>query len=625
MNKTKEFRTLRKYLFIFLLSSMLFPMFPVLGPLSLDDIPSLIFVTFSIILILVTKKKLKLSGNKTILFLFLYALFSSFAPVFQANTFKEFVIMNLRSFFRPVVDILVIIMIQSLYSSETKEFWKDLFKGIIVATFLEFVFSLLSILTGFRYGIYDEYGNPIYSIGAAYLPYLGTSLPRLYGTMGANFLGGLMTFLIPITLFYGLFYDKKYKKISIIFALMQFLMLILTLTRGSYIALFIEGMLAILLLRKYATGILGLIFLTLTVFIFKPLYIRFFAMTPILTYTAKGMLMVRLGLISAALKVIFSNLTNFLFGIGSGNWLNYLSKNLEFKIIQIGANFMEINYNPHNNYIVIWVEKGILSLLCFLCAIFYILKYFYKKYKLEKNSFYFAPILGITGILMQGMTNDLFLIPSLMVYIWAISGGIGIESKKKINAKFLSLLPKEKFIKVLAISVLTAILTLFLNIKKIQFKQSCKIYLKHTQPKILPLISNVPLYTDVLPVKVYTKLSKWQITYLLLKETFKRNNIQHWEIKKIDLSNSYIVKVYSKKLEKAKGFILRLPQKIQETNETFKLLNDLNFLKFYDLPAPKIKKGSLKKMYIFAIFKSVYVFILVMLILILILHPKRRK
>ena len=264
-------------------------------------------------------------------------------------------------------------------------------------------------------------------------------------------------------------------------------------------------------------------------------------------------------------------------------------------------------------------------IIIILCAIFYILKYFYKKYKLEKNSFYFAPILGITGILMQGMTNDLFLIPSLMVYIWAISGGIGIESKKKINAKFLSLLPKEKFIKVLAISVLTAILTLFLNIKKIQFKQSCKIYLKHTQPKILPLISNVPLYTDVLPVKVYTKLSKWQITYLLLKETFKRNNIQHWEIKKIDLSNSYIVKVYSKKLEKAKGFILRLPQKIQETNETFKLLNDLNFLKFYDLPAPKIKKGSLKKMYIFAIFKSVYVFILVMLILILILHPKRRK
>ena len=65
------------------------------------------------------------------------------------------------------------------------------------------------------------------------------------------------------------------------------------------------------------------------------------------------------------------------FGVGTGNVDEYLSKELmhvgQFELAKLDQNF-EIKYNPHNQFLQIGIELGIIGIIVFLWSLFQTIK-----------------------------------------------------------------------------------------------------------------------------------------------------------------------------------------------------------------------------------------------------------
>lgn len=572
-------------LFLFALT-MLFPPISIVGPLSFDDIPSILAVFFGYFFILSNRIKLHVSKNFVVLGLFVYSLFSLYGSIINAETLKSFLFSISRALFRPFFDISIIVIIQSFYHGEEKDFLKDFFKIVSFVVIGEFIFSLFSILTNFNYIIYDENLNPKLLIGALRLNFLGVNFPRLGGTMDPNFLGGVMVFFTPLFVFKSL--DERNflnRLFYLLMAFFSFLMLSFTLTRSSYIALVAEVILVIWIFRKVGFSLVGLAFLIAFLFIFKPIYYRFFGVSTILGYTVKGMLAYRIALAKASLQAIFSNFFRFLFGVGAGNWLdNFIIKNLDYKFHFISNFFIEIRHSPHNNYLNIWVERGFFALVVFLITVLNILFKSFKIYKKEHKLIYIGFITGTFGIMVQGLSNSLFLIPGVMVYIWIFSSIFGIKVSQKenfvlkIKETFEGItLNKRKLLKqlflILSFSVLLFIFYPF------------KYRLKLRGIPLHPTIRYGLVGENIMLVSGYTSPGGFQLCYLFLKkilEPLKKNKKINYYIAKDELTGYLEIGLYSKdkKLLEYLGFYL--DNMVDSLNNVYKLVSTKPLLLLYD-------------------------------------------
>ncbi len=99
-------------------------------------------------------------------------------------------------------------------------------------------------------------------------------------------------------------------------------------------------------------------------------------------------------------KLFSSSYMNIFFGVGGNQFISFSS--------------LGITHNPHNNYLRILYENGIIGFICFMGLIVYILRITFNFHLLKpKSPLYFAVI----ALLTMSLSNDVFIIKEFWLVI----------------------------------------------------------------------------------------------------------------------------------------------------------------------------------------------------------------
>jgi len=230
------------------------------------------------------------------------------------------------------------------------------------------------------------------------------------------------SFFIPITLYYILFKKDTFHSNSIrikyIFGLIIMLInLFLTFSRAGYVGIAISFAIIIYFYSKkkfVAFIILGIILIQQSI--------------PFLTMKG-GSTIARLGLLYAAIELLKSSHSGFLWGFGT---MSVFEKYADYKDF-LGISFDPVNY-PHNFVIFYIMQFGIISIIP---LIIFFINFFYKSFKyILKKAKNDVTILFFTitiSILIQSLFEDTILVPQFFVYpLFLIFFGM---LRKEINSE----------------------------------------------------------------------------------------------------------------------------------------------------------------------------------------------
>jgi len=232
-----------------------------------------------------------------------------------------------------------------------------------------------------------------------------------------NALGGFVASLILLNFY---FYNKYKNKIIILILATDIFFLILSASRTFLLALFIVFFINFLYFyRKYIFRFLFLIlFLIGLTYIFDIHMLNRF-LSP--DMQDKFNIIFRLEAQKESFKVF---LNNFLFGIGIGNIDNILRIFLPFKTETeiYKGNFLFSDINPHNVFLSILSEQGIIGLVLFIYVHLYILYRSYNYFPLQEfrlilNLFMMLTIAGLAG-------NSFFSPANAGIFYIILAGGI---------------------------------------------------------------------------------------------------------------------------------------------------------------------------------------------------------
>lgn len=177
-------------------------------------------------------------------------------------------------------------------------------------------------------------------------------------------------------------------KFKIIYFLIIFAALIFAGSRGAILALLASGfiMFWIWLLRKYS-GKKLLINLLFIILAFNFLLLTFYLFKPDLSASpGEGRVTtssnIRYMIWQTTGKIIWENPKNFVFGIGLGNYQNYFTS-----FTKTWANYPEyiapMAVTPHNIFLSVWLQGGLLMLFSFIGLIYLAIKNSYKNKKYQ--------------------------------------------------------------------------------------------------------------------------------------------------------------------------------------------------------------------------------------------------
>lgn len=228
---------------------------------------------------------------------------------------------------------------------------------------------------------------------------------RIYSTFeNPNYWGAA----VNIVIFYPLInlLEKKNKKFDIAVFILFFFNLFFTSTRGSWLG-FALGIL-ILSLIKYKKLIYYFIGIIVVMFIIPIVRNRFFEMLNIQE---------RFKLWDTGLRMFKDH---FWLGVGNGNYITeYHSYIIKYPELNLGRK----KFSGHNSFIKMFAELGIFGGISFIfvyLGLFNLVLKVYKlstKYKVEALAFL---TFGAT-YLFQNLSNNLFFIPQLNVFVWIIA------------------------------------------------------------------------------------------------------------------------------------------------------------------------------------------------------------
>lgn len=338
-----------------------------------------------------------------IFFLLIFAIigFSSF--LVNIDTSK-----SLLSAFIPVLrPFITIMVVVTTFFYIKRHGYQNVLKTISYSGLFQAIFSILFYL--FKLINPGGYGIDLvrsYSSLIDFFPY------RFTGTLGANFLGGLLTITIPIT-FYLYLKAQKYQFCWLINITLQVLTLFFTYTRASIGILFMEVVLfTVLNINKSPKA--KLIGATATTFLVA-IAVKVPGLTERFTVDSND----RLALAYAGIET-FQN--NFLIGIGPGQYPEKIANSLLglFAFTPYGV----AGGTPHNTYILVGAENGVFGLVV-LIIIFLILgvTIWYKRQR-TKNSdeklLITLSLVALVGFLAQNFSNNLLYIPPVATIFWAL-------------------------------------------------------------------------------------------------------------------------------------------------------------------------------------------------------------
>jgi O-antigen ligase len=281
--------------------------------------------------------------------------------------------------------------------------------GLIFGTQPVFDFLLFKIMPYFRSA--EQWNNYIYK-SEFYHPFMNWTV------MGGKIFRNISVFLSPISsaAFFGLlapialsFYlnAKQRNNIYLFIFLFAALNVLLTMTRGSWLPLFLALGFVFIKSRGTAKKILVPVIIVIFVAVllsFKPYSERVFT-----TFAEKSSATTRVLFLKRGLEIAKAN---SLKGIGFANY--------ERVVVN------PIHEYPHNQYVELWAETGLGGLLAYLAVLVYVFRRNYKRIRSSENVYDKALYTGIVGSIMffilYSFFEDLLAIPSAIMTFMLILG-----------------------------------------------------------------------------------------------------------------------------------------------------------------------------------------------------------
>jgi hypothetical protein len=322
----------------------------------------------------------------------LFVIFSILIPL-AASVFLNDVIEYTATIMRLISYITFMYLIYALTIHNYIKF-KDIYNVFCVLVVVCLFFGVIQILTG-----------NLVNMNQA------DRLSSIYGRTPAGF---ALLMLLTSSFFYGCFFNRQIKVNKVIllfFFLVSMIMMVLTHSRQALFTLF----LVIFFLHWLKSGsfmkIVVLIFLSAIMFLFFYIAMNTDMLPRIAILISSGLTddssQTRIAIIINSLEG-FSGLDRFI-GIGLGGF-NHFYKDITG----------ELGVAAHNDYLLFFVEGGILSFLCFIIITFYGLFYFLKRAK-HLDTFYIPLSVFLSISLLSFLNNPLYYVQT-QVLTFAVYG-----------------------------------------------------------------------------------------------------------------------------------------------------------------------------------------------------------
>ena len=380
--------------------------------LTVDNLIGAILILFALAWSLKRKKY----NSTWLIVLFVLCLVGLAASLQQADSFMNFLAMFGRALYRGALIYSLLILAGVITDLKKTE---ALFNLMVYLSVLEGLVGILAF-------IFDFSGpSGLGMVGSRDYSWLSVLVPgRIVGTfvsadelfLGSNLLASFLNLGIILTLGFILVSRLRYKLLYLFFLVIQLTALFLTYTRSSLI-------------------ILVLAIIPLTFFIPKKrLIFWFYLLICLLAFIIPGVperffldsFSDRQELVWQTWQVIKSN---WFLGIGPGNFINYLSSSpLTFE-----ANLLT---NPHNGYLLVWAEYGLIGFLLFIWFLFSLIKPIFK-FSATRNRPRFWQICSLSAVLAflaQNLFNNFFFIFNVSAFFWLLAG-VGARLAKPPEAR----------------------------------------------------------------------------------------------------------------------------------------------------------------------------------------------
>ncbi|RCW45010.1 O-antigen ligase [Halanaerobium sp. MA284_MarDTE_T2] len=260
--------------------------------------------------------------------------------------------------------------------------------------------------------------SSIISVIYGYYEYFFANLKRADSFTSSLALGNFMavyTFFFIIYIFWGKNIKNSTRVLFSFFSMIYFILLLLTKTRGAWLA-FIFGIIVLGLLKDKRIIIVFLILL-LTFFIILPeQYINRFKSSFNIQYNLKNNRSnsIRIGLWMTSIKMFLDHPIN---GVGYDQYKNQYISNYKIE----GINPFS---HAHNNILQIVAELGLFGLLSFVYLMWMVIKnliYYYKNtIDLKRKLFHLGSILTFLVYHIQGLTQYNFGDTEPLHFFWFI-------------------------------------------------------------------------------------------------------------------------------------------------------------------------------------------------------------
>ena len=324
-------------------------------------------------------------------------------------------------------DLISIVFSVFVLYSITSLIWTFNFSLGIVAVSKTTLFLFLFILSSL---LLDEYGDRFLSIfikfiiglfilsiisfiiNAVDLPSLSReSMYTIFTISGHKNLYSSLLFLISIYSLLGFFYlGKKWKIVLLVSLILQLILVFLLQARAVYMAYFafLVSALILYLLQKVLAKVSLKKAAYLTLFVFVAFNVFFIYLFPsfIQWYISKLPEMAQaesaIGLSTLTERILVWDKTyeiinqNWWLGVGGGNWAIFYPS-FSLPDIYKATDLHTIFQRPHNDFLWMWAEYGIIGLNSFYLFISLILTLTYKSFIRTNNTKYLVLISGIIG------------------------------------------------------------------------------------------------------------------------------------------------------------------------------------------------------------------------------------
>ncbi|WBW99451.1 O-antigen ligase family protein [Oceanirhabdus sp. W0125-5] len=342
----------------------------------------------------------------SIFFLFLIALCFL---MFLSISYSAYKVTALKESFRFFTYVILLIIIGYDYCED--KWIKTLINLIVLVMIIECVIGIIQFSTG------------LFMIRAFSKEICGFN--KIHGTFENpnTYAGFLVLLFYPIAVysFQKIFIEKK--KRYYILLLLILINLVLTMSRNGIIGIVVGGLILAIFYEKramYGVGVLGV----LGAIVLKSRNIFDISLNE-----------TRLKLWKCARLIIRDNPIK---GIGNGNFRE--TYNIYIRHYPEVSVHSALNMPPHNSFLKVWSELGIISIIIFISILLYGGKSIYLCAKKCNNSiarlFFTGYMCSFLGFISMNMSDDLFFVPKLTTYFWVFTAlAWGYDQRRNSNDK----------------------------------------------------------------------------------------------------------------------------------------------------------------------------------------------